>query len=398
MKIQNGRVKSQGFTLVELLVVIAIIGILIGLLLPAVQAAREAARRMQCTNNLKQLGLALHNYHDTNNCLPGFGMGGTRPYDYTPFVGLLPFIEQHGRYDAIASGTLLDGTNLGIWQVEPWENCAGFVDPLPTFMCPSDGKTKSGYLNSGNTRPSTATNYCFSDADMITGRGWYNDCRSNNANCPKNERSAFSMVYAGRSVATGHGRCPELAVISDGLSNTILMSERCTSPDYHYGATENRSLKGGIAMGVNVWDLSPQEACLPTQGTSGQYAPGVTALGGSGSLYGYWFWHMARFHTIVAPNGPSCCVSGSGGCADTGLMPPTSYHSGGVNAVLGDGSVRFVSDTISTGDLSIRAAGYYRMVDAADRNHQFGLTGISPYGVWGALGSINGGESTSGGL
>ena len=89
--------KKAGFTLVELLVVIAIIGILIGLLLPAVQAAREAARRMQCTNNLKQIGLAIQNYHDTNNALPGFGMGGWDCFDYTPFVSLLPFYEQQTR-------------------------------------------------------------------------------------------------------------------------------------------------------------------------------------------------------------------------------------------------------------------------------------------------------------
>jgi prepilin-type N-terminal cleavage/methylation domain-containing protein len=93
----------NGFTLVELLVVIAIIGVLIALLLPAVQAAREAARRSQCVNHLKQLGIAIHNYHDTYNIIPPHGGGGSRSHDYTPHVALLPFYEQQGRWNDLAT-------------------------------------------------------------------------------------------------------------------------------------------------------------------------------------------------------------------------------------------------------------------------------------------------------
>jgi len=114
---QNRRFKNQAFTLVELLVVIAIIGILIALLLPAVQAAREAARRSQCTNNLKQFGLANHNYHDTYKALPA-RRGGTSSYPnpgssrshanfdrLSPFIPLLPFYEQGAMYDQIKAGS-----------------------------------------------------------------------------------------------------------------------------------------------------------------------------------------------------------------------------------------------------------------------------------------------------
>ena len=371
--------KKRGFTLVELLVVIAIIGILIGLLLPAVQAAREAARRMQCTNNLKQLGLAIQNYHDVNNCIPGYGMGGTIPYDYTPYVGLLPFFEQNARYNTIAAG---DGN--GVWQIEPFDASSdAFLGVIPTIICPSDGRSQQG-TPSGASKPFAACNYRFSHADAVNGRGWYNDCRSNNANCPHSTRSVFTMRHSGRGV--GHGWCPNLSAVVDGLSNTVFMSERCASPSGRYTNGEERLIKSGWAT-AGIWSGNPKSTCMTLVGNNGQYISTASTHNGSGSLFGYWFYADTIFHTIMPPNGPSC----GDGETDTLIQSATSYHSGGVNCVMGDGSVHFVSDTVDCGDLSIPVS-----LDPAGVTNQHPVSGPSVYGVWGAMGSIAGGESAQG--
>ena len=151
----------RAFTLVELLVVIAIIGILIALLLPAVQAAREAARRATCVNNLKQITLATHLYHDAHQCLPPFGMGGTLTYDYTPHVQLLPFFEQTGRWELLAGDD---------YNIEPWDSSlpyATWQGPIKTLLCPSDGGGNKGETDL------TPANYCFSNADFLDE--YYND-------------------------------------------------------------------------------------------------------------------------------------------------------------------------------------------------------------------------------
>ncbi|MDR2704558.1 MAG: DUF1559 domain-containing protein, partial [Planctomycetaceae bacterium] len=142
---------KKAFTLVELLVVIAIIGVLIAMLLPAVQAAREAARRMQCTNKLKQLGIALHNYHDTNDSVHARACG---PYGkrlsgnndrFSGVIGILPFLEQQSLYERFCSNEMSLGTSLATGAyLHPahWENMPStflMTVNVPAFLCPSDG-------------------------------------------------------------------------------------------------------------------------------------------------------------------------------------------------------------------------------------------------------------------
>lgn len=289
--------RNADFTLVELLVVIAIIGILVGLLLPAVQTAREAARRMQRSNNLKQLALAIQNYHDANNRLPG---GGWDCYDYAPFIGMLPFFEQQARCDAIAASN---------WDAEPFHNHEGFLGVLNAIVCPSDGDATVGFTEPGYSKPFTATSCRFSKADAVNGRGWRNDCRSTNANCPRNRRSAFAMKnWPGRSA--GVASCPPLAAVTDGTSNTIFMSERCSSPLGRFTSAPDRRVKSDWAI-ADMWSGNPKSTCLSTVGNDGQYMEGVATEAGSGSLYGMYYPNCARFHTILPPNGPSCGVSWS---------------------------------------------------------------------------------------
>ncbi len=131
----------QAFTLVELLVVIAIIGILIALLLPAVQAAREAARCAQCNNNLKQLGLAIHNYHDINKKLLPRMAGPLEPYNtyLNGMIRTLPFVEQQVVYDNINRVETYSGTVYGPWGASPWNaNYIPYRTRVPVFLCPSD--------------------------------------------------------------------------------------------------------------------------------------------------------------------------------------------------------------------------------------------------------------------
>ena len=147
--VKTGAGSAEAFTLVELLVVIAIIGILIALLLPAVQAAREAARRMQCTNQLKQLGLSVHNYHDTYKACPVSGIGGSE--NHSPFVGLLPYFEQTARFELLSS--------VG-FNANPYGSNRAFFGKLNLLACPSDGQTSS--IGENDYTPS---NYCFSLGD-----------------------------------------------------------------------------------------------------------------------------------------------------------------------------------------------------------------------------------------
>ncbi len=364
--------KKRAFTLVELLVVIAIIGILIALLLPAVQAAREAARRSQCTNNLKQMVLAVHNYHDTYKVLPP-GMCGTNPgtggWGVTdvppghnngnngPIPMLLPFFEQGALYDQITSvfvdeagqswspwGPYHMRGNYGSGGYRPWQV------RLSALHCPSGSAKTSD--NSNGARG----NYVFSRGDSIYDVGFL-------------ERPRGPFV---RGI---NGAACKLGDIKDGTSNTVCLSERVV----YNGDTSD--IKGGICQrsGLNT---NPSN-CLGAAvngvlqapfGSSHRDILGRSWAGGHITATG--------FNTVLAPNQANC--GNSRGEWDWGIFPPSSYHPGGVNVAMCDGSVTFVSETVDTGNLTM-----------AETAHSSNPNRVSPYGVWGALGSKNGGEAVS---
>jgi hypothetical protein len=186
---------------------------LVALLLPTVQAAREAARRMQCTNNLKQLTIALHNYHDVQNALPQFGLGPITVWDYTPHYHILPFIEQMGRWEIIASASAIYTDPADYYELEPTNSAvATWTGSFSAMTCPSDSYA---YVRTGEL---TKANYCYSEADHITDA--YNDGSDNpsvNKTHLANPRAPFPVV-----------QFRDFATISDGLSNTVFLSERCS--------------------------------------------------------------------------------------------------------------------------------------------------------------------------
>ena len=366
----NGGGEYNGFTLVELLVVIAIIGILIGLLLPAVQAAREAARRMQCTNNVKQLSLACQNFHDVHNSLPNasyqklfaaYSANG----NWGRWSGLsvmLPFIEQTALYERVDTDAQTQA---------PWTTDASYAiaTPVPAFQCPSDGESR------GKTSERAYTSYRLSRGDMTLNWDW------------DETRGPFS---------NGSKKLVSLADITDGTTNTAFFSEACV------GSTKTQEkIKGGIVqLGGNFnnghttsWAnmyFTPA-VCAGARGSDGEISKSyAVSTGGDQRLGQRWGDAMntyTLFWTILPPNSPTCAVNGPEDCC---IVTASSYHSGGVNVGMGDGSVRFVSDTVDAGDQS---KDYYEEVRDKTRPQDYG--GKTIYGVWGAMGSASGGETIS---
>lgn len=330
---------KPGFTLVELLVVIAIIGILIALLLPAVQAAREAARRSQCTNNLKQLGLALHNHHDTNNRFPP---GGAQ--DQTPFgslsvpngwgsswlVYILPFVEQRTVYDKwqfTGNSGLSNATNMGAIN--------GLV--ISCYACPSSPLPTQWAVNTGAV-PGTdinrmAVHYVgisgIAEATLISG---YTESRISTAQ--------FGGRVSGGGVLIPNGKL-RFADISDGTSNVIAISEQGNWIYTSDGAKKDwrASQPWGWTIGVSKPGIPP--AYDPSG--NGERAFNLTAIR----------------YPINQTKGWAPGSDGNGDWEATGVnwdsgvnTPLNSAHPGGVNALLGDGSVRFLSDSMTLDTLA----------------------------------------------
>ena len=290
----------RGFTLIELLVVIAIIGLLIALLLPAVQAAREAARRIHCANNLKQIGIALHNYHDQRGALPGAYL----VYPTTEFSALsqiLPHLEQTPLYNAL---------NFSLPYFDP-TNDTVMRSSVDGFICPSD------FPNPIPAR-GAQTNYM---ADMGSWIVWQMNSGPNANLLPPNG------VFYGNSAT-------RFADIPDGLSNTGVFSERVladgsnaiVSPvsDVFFSPAAPTTIDAAVQMcqAVDIYDLSNQFPLF-------MGAP--------------WINGQHIFLHVTPPNSRSCGFF----TALRAVMPPSSRHPGGVNLLLGDGSVRFIKDTIN---------------------------------------------------
>jgi len=375
----------HAFTLVELLVVIAIIGILIALLLPAVQAAREAARRMTCTNHLKQISLAAHTFHDAHKQLPPLNRSrmlkgvwdsthpGANPgYDDMALCRvswamlLCPFIEQGALYEAYLG--LLQVANNNWWDATPWNNWTDVnvaVVQIPGYMCPSDSVGPGGGQRGGNH-----------------GRISYTGCNGDVA-----FQNTYSSDFRG-AIGPGTRQTIGLSSLSDGTSNTIVWGEVAI------GTIDSKMIKGGVAIEDGAHWAQPQN-CLNHRGSGGELTGdfrrniGGDNVGPESAQGRAWMsgeFLSGYFHTLLPPNAPSCSQDHRPYWGN--LMSASGYHTGGVNVGMGDGSVQFVSDTISTGNLDRAPASYMNWQDVL-------LSGKSPYGVWGAMGSRNGGESVS---
>ena len=307
------RPSRPGFTLIELLVVIAIIAVLIALLLPAVQAAREAARRSQCVNNLKQIGLALHNYNATNDCFPWCGLtvlnpAATSTVQWSPHVRFLPFVEQQA---------LANSVNYGfIWSDPP--NSTATATTVASFLCPSDPRQVvpvagwAGTSYRGNQGNSLVYGYGDSDPDKV-----------NTAMPPPN-----GLFFSNRLV--------RFADVVDGTSNTAAFSEHCLGDFDNNAVTEL-----GDTFWPQTYPATPDEAIAQCQGIDAKNLTfqRVSNVGGPWTQ----FYHSVSSYSHAGrPNGRSC------------MYPPlrimtnaNSMHPGGANVCLADGSVRFVKATVN---------------------------------------------------
>jgi prepilin-type N-terminal cleavage/methylation domain-containing protein/prepilin-type processing-associated H-X9-DG protein len=337
----------HGFTLIELLVVISIIAVLIALLLPAVQAAREVARRSQCVNNLKQMGLALANYESSITKFPpgnvtatiDVGMGLSSWTGWSPHAMLLPFLDQAPLYNAANFSFICAQESTRGDRT----NSTAVLTRVATFLCPSDGNAGSQFINSY---------YASLGATPIQ----YNP--------PNGDTSGIFTLYNSSTRSGSYG----LSDITDGTSNTIAFGEGLVGDGLNQRSRSNGMTGAGSApSGLNSLFNAGSNPALITQALQqcNNFWKGTAILGNPSNpnavgLKNYLgrYWAMGErgytlFHTLVPPNQndypwrlcgftcPNCAPEGSAFCN------ANSNHPGGANFAFSDGSVRFIKSTIA---------------------------------------------------
>jgi prepilin-type N-terminal cleavage/methylation domain-containing protein/prepilin-type processing-associated H-X9-DG protein len=350
----SSRPSARGFTLIELLVVIAIIAVLIALLLPAVQAAREAARRAQCVNNLKQIGLATHNYISTYNVFPlgdmypsgsnqltvgGIKANGSNSYSFGWTICIMPQMEQQPVFNAFNFCFTYDDNNGSIYT-----NSTVTYNQIASLLCPSE--------NAG-TRPQPP----YATLNYVGNVGGPGAIRifSGTIVSPPFLTTEMPGVTVAPSSALG------MQTITDGTSNTAMFSERLM------GVTNNPSVlladrnngkramfQSGASATINANDVAGTMAII----NACKALPATTASISSyrnGQIWIIahpWATVFNRYNHVGTPNSTSCETTSTSGTVGTGLgsamssCPPTSNHPGGVNVCMADGSVKFIKDSV----------------------------------------------------
>jgi prepilin-type processing-associated H-X9-DG protein len=373
------------------------IGVLIALLLPAVQAAREAARRMSCTNQQKQLGIGCHNMHDTFNHFPssrcqkelcidlnnGEGVSkstatGTQSFYYRLrpawTAAILGFIEQTQRYGDVLAAVKVPSSSstsysyfIGPYDAAETKTIGGVVyqnpyygtSNIPTFICPSEQIRKSyNNIPNINFRGCVGDESYTSPSQAASIRGIFND---------------------------GYNCLIDMADIDDGTSNTLLFSESAIDTS---GNKLNTYVLGGVANIETAYNAAGfMYNCAIARKDGGKFLQDalVTTRSKMGLRWADAGTAHQLFHSILPPNSPTCDSNGNATAdgADWLVSSASSYHPGGVNCTFADGSVKFIPDTVNA------------IMPLQTGQTGCPLQGTSPYGIWGAMGSRNGGESVT---
>jgi prepilin-type N-terminal cleavage/methylation domain-containing protein len=393
-------IRRKGFTLVELLVVIAIIGVLVGLLLPAVQAAREAARRMSCSNNFKQIGLGIHNYHSAYKALPtvrggtfrkagtnniqartpvarGAANGGNNFFNLSALVPITPFVEQQALWEQISNPFAVKepAAQVGLFfspmgpqvamslanhlfaQYDPW------LTNIPTYRCPSDPGI--GLPSQGRT------NYGMNLGDSMQFQ--------NNGGRNQTSVIATTRMIRAKGVCRGMFFPRErmrFRDVLDGLSNTVMCGELNTDlgdNDITTRVAQQNAIINNPSICALEIDPSRPRFWLPTAnfaGTSVQVQRGYKWCNGMAVNTG--------ITTMLPPNREIC--SRGNNTFTEGMYNPSSRHIGGAHILMGDGAVIFITDSIEAGDSTHGNVVWNGMGSRAPGSQ-------SPYGLWGALGT-----------